>query len=389
MTELPPLERRAGSAASAGSGLSDDQLGALGVRPSQHLRQLLDSVASAEGWLETLQEQNYHLRCRCLQQMRGAVLLGTMRGPFLEWSGLLARTRRQELLEAQRARMLRRCIPLITKVPAGGRVQLLKGVLRSWRGVLGAIAEENRMLDELEAHRKGRSQVLKQYHELEDALDAERQLTRGLRARCEESEAKSDRLQGELSWATSRLEDRAREVEEQSSTARLLQDQLRESQDRAADLRRELRGQAERVRRLEAQTQQDEEDRRELHDSLARAERAAEAARGGWALAREQEGGRAEAQLRQRDDRIAALEAQLLEARDCLESLSRGASAFLVGGLPRAATRGTSRSTPSCASSRGHTRTSPSDPGFAARGGVESLLHFCRTENIRAAGLAR
>jgi len=394
----PTSARQRGHQASASSGSPDDRLGGPCWKPSEHLRQLMDTVASSEAWLETLQDENHRLRVRCLQQMRGATLLGTMRGPFLEWSGLCSRLRRQAALEDVRSRLLGRSLPLIARALGGARQPSVGHVLRAWRKVLGAVAVENGMLAEIEAHRQGRGRVMQQYHELEAALDAERHLSAELQARCQESRLEVDRLQEELSWTSSRLASQARETEEQGARARTLNEQLRESQDRVAELKKELRARSERTRRLELQAEQDEEERQELHDALARAERATEAARGSAQLAREHEAGRAEALLRQRDERIATLEAQLADARGCVESLSRSAGAFLVRGAeargaPSSAGALSARgpaADAACGTSRSRRGISPAGPSAFAAHSAGGLMRLPLAEvgDLRA-GLVR
>lgn len=317
-------------------------------KPSQHLQRLLDSVASSEAWLEMAQEHNYRLRVRCLHQMRGSSLLSTMRGPFTEWASLCARCRIESQFEEERSVFLERLEPLVMRLAGGGggsscsrsagfggrvlpseRSAGLHSCFRGWRLVLWSIRQENLMLDELQAHREGRGQLIQEYRDLQAELEAERRLSEELRAKNQESSASAERLREEVAWIASRLERQTREAEEHASRERALAEELRDSREHGAGLKREQRIHVEQLRRLEAQVQQGDEERKDLHEDLIRAERSAEQARSDLRLARDAELGHCQAALRRSEGQVVDLEAQLEEARAYMDSFSRGASAFL------------------------------------------------------------
>jgi len=294
------------------------------------------------------QEHNYRLRVRCLHQMRGSSLLSTMRGPFTEWASLCARCRIESQFEEERSVFLERLEPLVMRLAGGGggsscsrsagfggrvlpseRSAGLHSCFRGWRLVLWSIRQENLMLDELQAHREGRGQLIQEYRDLQAELEAERRLSEELRAKNQESSASAERLREEVAWIASRLERQTREAEEHASRERALAEELRDSREQGAGLKREQRIHVEQLRRLEAQVQQGDEERKDLHEDLIRAERSAEQARSDLRLARDAELGHCQAALRRSEGQVVDLEAQLEEARAYIDSFSRGASSFL------------------------------------------------------------
>merc|ERR1719221_1822187 len=90
------------------------------------------------------------------------------------------------------------------------------------------------MVEELDAHRRGRGRLIAQYQQLEAELSAERTRSRGL------------------------------------------SEQLAESQDRAADLKRELWAQTEKAKRLQQRIEQDACEKEALSDKVIGLEQRAE-----------------------------------------------------------------------------------------------------------------
>jgi len=303
-------------------------------RPSHKLRELVESVQSAEMHNETLQEQNYRFRIRCLQYMRSNSVIGRTRAAFSAWVAAYFEIQRVSALQSQRLKLLARFMPLFERKCGGGGMPMLGQCFSGWRRSLEALRDENHILGELDAHRKGRSQLILQYRELEAELFQERRHGQECRARLDELSAKMEQLQQELAWAGSSLQAQTHDAEEQRSRARSLEDQLRESQDRRGDLKKELRTQTERVRRLEQQLESEERNKEDLHDQLLRMERVADGLRG-EASRRDADSSRSREAIQDKDAQIAALEAQLFEMQGVIqngiESLSRHRNTVAAG----------------------------------------------------------
>lgn len=313
-------------------------------RASDHLRRLLNSVVSAESQLDRCQDQNYNMRVRCFQQLRNAVVARDLRGPFSEWASQCCRNKMEARSKERHSKFIGRLGKLLARMSTqrcsgldgslgddqGSERSLLLGAsFRGWRSVLWDLTEEKLMLEEIEVHRQGRGQLIRQYRDLEAELETERLANEQLRAQCQESAASTQRLREEVGWIASRLEQTTRGAEESSSREKAFAAELRESQERVATLRRELHEQRELHKSIQAQVQQGIDERRQLHEAAVRAEREADNARKELRMVREAEVGHCKASLRHSENTVAALETELSEARKYIESFSRGAAVFL------------------------------------------------------------
>lgn len=235
-----------------------------------------------------------------------------------------------------RTRLCTRRNSFVERMFSVGPMALLRSCFCNWQASLVALQEENRILAELEAHRKGRGQLIQQYRELEAEYAAECRRGQELRVRCEDLHRTGTHLREQLEAAVAQYGVRTKEAEEHAARAGFLEAQLQEQQERESGLRRDLKECAERARRLELQAQQGEEERKELQDAVLRAQRSCETAREEAAASREADLLSFRAQLRERDDCCAVLQEKLQEARACLEALTQGANAFLSGSGRRA-----------------------------------------------------
>jgi len=204
--------------------------------------------------------------------------------------------------------------PILLKVGGCSREVLAKSSLASWRIALTSLREERVMLEELEAHRNGRGQLIQQYRDLEAEYRQECQSREEGRARIVELGLAVEQLQQEQAWINSRMQEMEHESEKLKSRNRSLEDQHGESQDRCADLRRELRSQSEKVRRLEQQLEIEQQEKTELHESLLKTERINDKLQGEGA-GREADNARAIEALHAKDMQIAQLEEQLNDMR--------------------------------------------------------------------------
>lgn len=302
---------------------------------------MVEHVESTESWLELLQEHNYRLRIKLLQNMRGSTLVGSLRGALNEWKEFLQGCRAERKLVALRGQMITRFVPMLSRLLPISTEVLAKTLIHEWRSILDALREENQMLDELDLHRRGRTQLIQQYRELEGELVAERQRGQEVERRAEDAESALGQLEQELASVSARLRSQVAIGGELQAKVQVLTEQLSESQDKGAGLRREVWAQSERTRRLEQQAEQEQEERRELADGLMRAETLVEGLRAG-AAHHDARVERYEAMAMEKDARILVLDSQVTEAHGCIEALSRGASEYLRGGLsmPIAAAQG-------------------------------------------------
>jgi len=292
---------------SAGASATTDR-----SRPSERLRDLLDSVALAEVQNEVLQEQNYRFRIRCLQFMREFNIRGLQRTAWNAWAVALSERRTDFQTQGMRSHYIQKLTPMLSRYFGAGPKVIAMNVFRSWRGGLEILRDENQLLSELEAHRNGRAQLIQQYRELEAEFLAERQREQESRGRLQEVTKTLDAAQQELAWASSNLQAQGREVDDLRSKVKASEGRVQDSQDQNGNLKRELRSQTERARRLELQLESEARDKQELHESLMSAERVAEGLRN-EAARLEQEGANKEAIMQDKDAQVAALEAQLGE----------------------------------------------------------------------------
>eukprot|EP00928_Gymnodinium_smaydae_P097588 TRINITY_DN8883_c0_g1_i1.p1 TRINITY_DN8883_c0_g1~~TRINITY_DN8883_c0_g1_i1.p1 ORF type:complete len:576 (+),score=135.90 TRINITY_DN8883_c0_g1_i1:33-1760(+) len=325
MVALPPPMAVRGLPTRSRQGDQGDQ-----QRASHRLRDVLESVASLEARGDQLQEQNYRLRLRCLQHMRGFKDRGTLAVAFRNWVAHWEAMRMGSAVDDIRSHLLTRVSAVLVRTFGTTPKASATRCFKAWRRQVEALREENQIFDELDAHRQGRTQLISQYRDLEAEYTRELQRGDAARAQLEEASGSVEQLQQELSWVSSSLQAQTREAEESRGRAKALDEQLREMQDRTGDLRRDLRAQSERTKRLESQAALEEQEKQELHDALLRAERVADGLRSELAR-RETESSRSEGTLREKDAKIAALEAELQETRglihSSIQSLARGAGA--------------------------------------------------------------
>eukprot|EP00927_Polykrikos_kofoidii_P079188 TRINITY_DN75979_c0_g1_i1.p1 TRINITY_DN75979_c0_g1~~TRINITY_DN75979_c0_g1_i1.p1 ORF type:complete len:467 (-),score=91.58 TRINITY_DN75979_c0_g1_i1:24-1331(-) len=288
-------------------------------RPSHQIRELLEGVASAEVQNEILQDQNNTLRVRCLQHLRHSILSGLTRLALNAWVSAIEGSRRLRVKKAAVNAIWAKMSPILMRTMGFGPKAILLNCLRGWRGSLQILRDNNRMLDELEAHTRGRTQLITQYRSLDSEYQDELQRATECERRLEESQALIHRLRQEIAWATGAVKDKARETEELRSDSASLDEQLRESHDKTAELRCQVRTLADKMRRLQQDLLSEEREKAELQESLLRSERLQEKLRSDIAR-RETNTSRHTESLREKDALIASLEAQIHTLRSCIAS---------------------------------------------------------------------
>eukprot|EP00747_Dinoflagellata_sp_TGD_P166088 gnl/TRDRNA2_/TRDRNA2_188343_c0_seq1.p1 gnl/TRDRNA2_/TRDRNA2_188343_c0~~gnl/TRDRNA2_/TRDRNA2_188343_c0_seq1.p1 ORF type:complete len:619 (-),score=134.01 gnl/TRDRNA2_/TRDRNA2_188343_c0_seq1:127-1809(-) len=302
-------------------------------QPSQKLRELFTSVEASEAWVEVLQDRNTRLRFNCLQTMRSNALLQLMRAGFNEWVAHCTVERRDRAIDDMKKRLLERFLPIFARFFGSSPQVLRKSCFQGWNRIKNQLQEENKILDELDAHRRGRGQLIQQYRELEQELLAERQQSQEAHARLQESSLELEHMQQELA-KTSGLQQRLeRELEDAKERVRVLTEHLKQSQERCSGVKQELMKETEKSKRYKQQIEDEEDEKQELRKKIVNVENALESVRVEAAM-KGTNGDQYEAMIKERDEQILTYEAQLTQARAVIESLSRGATDFLRMGGP-------------------------------------------------------
>ncbi|CAJ1402261.1 unnamed protein product [Effrenium voratum] len=118
-----------------------------------------------------LQEENYRLRIRTLQKMRRGHLATLGRGCCAAWHAICQEQLQAKALAAQRQRILRHAVELVCCSRPSTDQALLKAAFLEWWGLLPSLAMLRCMQQELELHRAGRAQLVRQYSELKEQLE--------------------------------------------------------------------------------------------------------------------------------------------------------------------------------------------------------------------------
>lgn len=307
----------------------------------------MEHVESTESWVEHLHDHNYRLRVRMLQKMRGHSLQETTRAAWTEWRAAVHAASGERKMVSLRNRMLARFLPMFVKMIPGAwsDAMLRKMIFKAWTERLSALKEENKLLDEINLHRQGRTQLINQYRELESELLDERQSSIELRDQLNHSNRVAEALQQELGATNFSLVTTNADLRAAQERAEVFAAQVSECQERAAAQRRELYAESEKAKRLAQQAAQLEAEKKEVVERLHRSEQLLENARL-QAAHHEGELRRAAAAGEEKDARLRVLEQQLAEATSCIQSLSLGASQHLYGAKMRSALSHSSLTSP-------------------------------------------
>merc|ERR1719387_2706332 len=271
------------------------------------------------------------------------------------------------------------------KMMGGGAKVMQRTILTNWFGCLEALREENKILDELDAHRRGRSQLIMQYRELEGELVNERQRSQDYRHRLEEVGIATEHMSKELADSSKKLDRQTREMEELRTQVRTLQEQVGESQDKISSLKRDLRKETEKNKRISHDLEDAEKEKHDLAEQVIRAEQLVEEIKAQTG-AHDAKVEQYERMLEEKNRRLDEHKSMLGKYHGCIEQLSRGANDFLDNG----SVRGYASEAPSLRGGRGDDSPPPRNRELRgrldSRGSFESRGLLARDDGLDALG---
>lgn len=297
-------------------------------RASYRLRDLFEHLENAETTLELLSEQNYMLRVKVLQCMREKIFSGLVRRMYNEWTAFHYQARKEKALMQVHVKLQERIIQKLAAVfpsPDWWR----RSCFHAWKTAIDALRQENQLLDELEGHRRGRSEFIKQYRELEAKFIGERDRAQELELQIKECVGGNKNLESNLATANANITKYSREVDELKAQGRVLADQLGCTQDRSADLNREVKALTEKVGKLQQHIKQGQDEKQELSNQLLHMEEVVDDCRRQMAH-HDSVVKNYENMIREKEMKIENMEAQLMDSHHCIQALSVGASDYLT-----------------------------------------------------------
>merc|ERR1719324_385552 len=296
-------------------------------RASYRLRDLFDHLENAETTLELLSEQNYMLRVKVLQSMRERIFSGLVRRMYNEWTAFHYQARKEKALMQVHVKLQERIIQKLAAVfpsPDWWR----RSCFHAWKTAIDALRQENQLLDELEGHRRGRGEFIKQYRELEAKFIGQRDRANELELQIKECVGGNKSLEIDLSNANQLTSKYKREIDELKAQSRVLADQLGSNQDRSAELNREVKALNEKVGKLQQHIKHGQDEKQELSNQLLHMEEVLDDCRRQMAH-HDNVVKNYENLVREKELKIENCEAQLLDSHHCIQALSVGAGDYL------------------------------------------------------------
>lgn len=220
-----------------------------GVLPTEKLRALEEDMGNLEQTISQLRDENDRLRAAVLRSMRGSGVIGKLMQSstsmmviacFRAWSQIMETLKNERYIESLQHRALEGLRLLTFNMFQASGKQLMGVMVQSWRKAVAQMRDESRMMEELNAHRRGREQLIQKYQELEKELAVERRKAQEFHTRLVEGHRTLEMLKEELSTTHERIHEQENFLAEERDQGNNLRMEIVDTQAQLQDLQNDV-----------------------------------------------------------------------------------------------------------------------------------------------------